>query len=254
MCNFIDNEPIITFTEKINVKKALQLRQLYKQEIKSIFWESKEIDKKDNSTKDWSSYSNSLKFYCQKAINNKGEIKQTYKYGKLKYDGRLYVNNIGLQTLQSKIRNFLCGDYYIELDMRNCYPSLFLYFIESNNLKSQLLTDYVNDRESILSKYDLTKFDILKVLNTDKNKNKNNNHWYNYFIQEMQDLKNQLKSKIELPSTNNINNQLYASINKLICNIEGDIIQKLIKYINPKNIGFPIFDGVHLDRNYKLDL
>ena len=62
--NFInENEPIINFTEKCNIKKALIILQLSNQEIKQIFWTPEEINKGDNQRWSWSVYILSIKKY-----------------------------------------------------------------------------------------------------------------------------------------------------------------------------------------------
>ena len=253
MC-LIDTEPIANFVEKINVKKASQISYLTNRELKEYFWDSKELQKSDREKYEWVSYLNNVKKYCKIAVKNKGEIKQTYRYGKLKYDGRLYVSGFGLQNLQSKIRNYLCCDNYIELDIKNCYPSILLYLAEGNEITTTLLKEYVTNRDEILTKYNLCKIDIIKVLNCDKNYKKQGNDWYNLFISEIETLKKELQNKIELPQTSNTKNPLSASINRKIYDIEGNIIQKLIKIIGIKNIGFPLFDAVYVDRDKEIDL
>ena len=253
MC-IIQTDPIVNFTEKINEKKAYQLSCLSNKEIKDIFWDKDELNKKDGSKWDWSSYITNIKKYCKIVTSKKGVIDQSYRYGKLKYDGRLYVNGFGLQSCQNKIRNFLCNDFYLELDIENCYPSLLLYISEKNDISCNPLKDYVDNRNNILEKYNLTKLDIIKVLNSDKNSKKKDNDWYNLFINEIEILKTELKKKINIPNVSNINNPVSASINKMIYDLEGEIVQKIITNIGKKNIGFPLFDAVYIKRDYKINI
>jgi len=251
---FIDECPIINFTEKINCSKALTVSKLSNLELKDIFWEKDEINKLSNEKWNWSTYLTSIRRFLKEAINKNGIIKNTYKYGKTNYDGRLYVSGFGLQSLQNKIRNYVCNDFYNELDINNCHPSILLYLCEEHDIYCDTLKNYVLNRDVLLQKHNLTKFDILKALNTDINKNKKNNDFYNLLISELQNIKKLLKDKIELLSTDNKNNPLSSSINKLLLKHEGLIIQQIIKKIGISNIGFPLFDAVYYNKNVSVNL
>lgn len=247
-------EPIVNFVEKVNVEKACKLCCLSSKELKSCFWNNEEIDMSSRSKYDWNVYSMNLKKYCKLVINSKGLVAQTYKYGKYLYDGRLYSNSFGLQKLQKNIRNYLCCDNYVELDIKNCHPCLLFYLADKNDLECDTLKDYVLNRDKILEKHQLSKLDILKAINTDKNTKKRNCDWYNLFIKDIENLKNELKISIDLPHVVNDKNPLSASINKIILSIEGEIIQKIIKKIGRENIGFPLFDALYLNRSYEVDI
>ena len=250
----INDNPIIKFTEKINCSKALKVAKLSNSELKELFWEKDEINKADNDKWSWTSYLTSIRRFLKQAINKKGILEHTYKYGKTNYDGRLYVNGFGIQSLQNKIRNYICNDYYNELDIKNCHPSLLVYLCEENDIYCDTFKNYVLNRDELLEKHNLTKFDILKALNTDINKKKKNNDFYNLLITELESIKKSLKEKVKLPITNNKNNPLSSSINKLLLRHEGLIIQEIIKKIGIKNIGFPLFDAVYYNKKYSLDL
>lgn len=245
---------ICEFTEKVNVKKALKIANLTTQEIKATFWDKDELSRDSNEKWNWSSYILNIRSFLKKIIHSKGETKQTYKFGKMNYEGRLYVNGFGIQSLQNKIRNYICNDYYNELDIKNAHPCILLYLCEKNDISCNLLKDYCLQRDFILEKHNLSKFDILISLNKDVNKPKKKNSWFNLFIEELQEIKNSLNKKIELPETDNLNNPLSSAINKILLKHEGEMINKIINYINPKNIGFPLFDGVYYDRSLNLDL
>jgi hypothetical protein len=254
--NFInENEPIINFTEKCNIKKALIILQLSNQEIKQIFWTPEEINKGDNQRWSWSVYILSIKKYLQTIINNKGIIENKYRYGKNNYDGRLYVNGFGMQSLQHRIRNYLCNEYYNELDIKNCYYSLLCCLCEELNIECGIIKDYVLNRDELLKKYNLTKLMMLMALNKDKNKDKRDNDYYNSFISHLKFIKIQIKEKIKkLPLTENVDNPLSSSINKLLSYHEGLIIQMVVKKIGVENVGFPLFDGIYYDKNIIIDI
>lgn len=254
MCIKTSTPLICEFFEKVNIKRALKVANLTNQELKQTFWDKEELTRDTNEKWNWSSYLLNVRSFLKKIIHSKGSIKQTYKYGKLNYEGRLYVNGFGIQSLQNKIRNYVCNDFYNELDIKNAHPCILLYLCKKNNICCNLLKEYCSQREFILEKHNLKKIDILICLNKDVNKSKKNNPWYNLFIEELKEIKNCLNKKIELPETSNIENPLSSSINKILLKHEGEIINKIITYIKPKNIGFPLFDGVYYDRSINIDL
>ncbi len=250
----INDNPIVKFTEKINCSKALKVAKLSNSELKDLFWDKDEINKADNEKWSWTTYLTSIRRFLKLIVSKNGKIENTYKYGKSNYDGRLYVNGFGVQSLQNKIRNYICNDYYNELDISNCHPSLLVYLCEENNIYCDTFKNYVLNRKNLLEKHNLDKFDILKALNTDINKKKKNNDFYNLLIGELESIKKSLKEKIELPKTDNKKNPLSSSVNKLLLRHEGLIIQEIIKKIGVKNIGFPLFDAVYFDKNISVDI
>ena len=170
--NTINDNPIVKFTEKINSSKALKVAKLSNLELKEIFWNKDEINKANNEKWSWTIYLTNIRRFLKLIVSKNGKIENTYKYGKLNYDGRLYVNGFGVQSLQNKIRNYICNDYYNELDITNCHPSLLLYLCEENDIYCDTLKNYILNRQNLLEKHNLDKFDILKALNTDFNKKK----------------------------------------------------------------------------------
>ncbi len=256
MCisNTINDNPIIKFTEKINCSKALKVAKLSNSELKDLFWNKDEINKAYNEKWSWTTYLTSIRRFLKIIVSKNGKIENTYKYGKYNYDGRLYVNGFGVQSLQNKIRNYICNDYYNELDISNCHPSLLVYLCEENNIYCDTFKNYVLNRKNLLEKHNLDKFDILKALNTDINYKKKNNDFYNLLIGELDFIKKSLKEKIELPKTDNKKNPLSSSVNKLLLRHEGLIIQEIIKKLGEKNIGFPLFDSVYFDKNISVDI
>ena len=251
---YINDDPIIKFTERINCKKAMCIARLSNSEIKKLFWSANEIDKHNNKKWAWTPYLNSIRSYLKSANSKNGIVEKTYKYGKTNYDGRLYVNQFGLQSLQNKIRNYICNDYYNELDIVNCHPSLLVYLCEKKGIQCTTLKHYLSNRDELLKQHNLTKTDILIAINTDANRKKTNNNYYNLFIEELKSIKQQFDEIEKLPKTDNTKNPLSSSINKLLLTEEGLIIQYAISEIGVENVGFPLFDGIYFNKELSIDI
>ena len=104
---YITGEPIINFTERINCSKAMRVVRLSNSQIKETFWNANEINKQTQKKWSWTTYLTSVRSYLKLANSKNGIIEKTYKYAKTAYEGRLYVNQFGLQSLQNKIRNYI---------------------------------------------------------------------------------------------------------------------------------------------------
>lgn len=133
------------------------------------------------------------------------EFIKTYKYpikSFKDYEGRLYVNGVGLQNLPREIRWCLMDANSLDIDIENCHPVILSQFCKKNNIISPYLFDYVNDRDNIINQIinDNPEFDKGKVKNYilsslnggDKNKYKINNDFYNNLVQEFEDIRNSI--------------------------------------------------------------
>ena len=108
----------------------------------------------------------------------------------------MYVEGGGAQTLQGALRNYLCGEYYYDFDIVNCRPCILLHICNKFNIGAMRLRQRARDRQNALSSRDLTKKDILVAMNQDKNKNKRSNDFYNCFIFELEQIKEQVAFRI----------------------------------------------------------
>ena len=65
--------------------------------------------------------------------------------------GRLYPEkSLSLISLPTDIRHTLCSDYYVDLDIYNCQPSLLLFVFVKFGYSHKYLKEYVCNREKIL--------------------------------------------------------------------------------------------------------
>ena len=114
----------------------------------------------------------SIMDYVKDHIKCKGSMKKIYKYSESSKNGRL--NGIhSIQNLDGIIRGFLFGGTTTDFDMKNAHPHILEYICRSRNIRCPNLTEYVNNRDSIITKLKKNgiadpKFEILKMLNTEK--------------------------------------------------------------------------------------
>ncbi len=246
------------FSERINPNKALTLLNMTNTEIKNLFFDKNDIDKANGENLVWSKYFLSVKSYLKKALKTNGKhIVQTYKFGKLENNGRLYVEGYGIQNIQHKLRNFVCGEYYYDFDIKNAFPSILLHICKKYEIPCTQLNEYVMNRSDILSSNELTKRDILIAIHRDKNKRKRDNDWYNTFIKELEIIKPKIveiiqKEKISVKTDNEINPKS-SLMSKWISHFEADIIQKVIKYFGC-HASVPMFDGLMVSKNFSQEV
>ena len=252
----MSNQLTTFFTEKANVKKCMILSTLSNTELKDLFW-SNDMLFKDNRKWKWSIYFRHIKQYFQTIIKKNGIIRNEYRYGRYSYDGRLYtLNGNGLQSMQTELRNYVSGEYYKDIDIKNAHPSILLFLCDKYNINTNFLKKYVEERETTIAESGLNKLDILVAINTDNNKLKRNNTFYNSLIVELDMIKDTIISNITdegvIMENTNDNNPKSSKLNKILCKYENEIIQKAIEYFEPKNIGVPMFDGLMV--NKELDI
>ncbi len=253
-----------TETEKINIKKVIGLvKGMNRTQIKNTFFD-KEASNKDGYKWSVRSYMTSvMKFLINLSKmeydeDGVGIIKRNYKYGKNSSDGRLYVEGMGLQSLQVDLKNYLSGEYYVDLDIVNCIPSLMYYCFKQNGLFSPKLEEYVNNREKVLQEEYLTKQDIIIVLNKDRPYIKKKSNWLRGFADEIKSNRLKLYEIIEhlKIKTDNIENPISSVVGQYLKMIESDIIQTVNNYLKsmyPNICIVNMFDGLNIERLEGID-
>ena len=237
--------PNRTFLEHVDPVKCTQVLQLPKQEIRQIFYVN-------NPEEDWNNYWGRFSGYLRTAISKKGILQREYKYAKGATSGRWYVEQCGVQSLQGKLRKFICGHLYYDIDLVNCHPRIMLHLCEKHNIEFQMLKAYVKDRAGILADNNLTKKDINVAMNIDKNKKRYGNEWFNCFIYQLESVKDQLLEKLDpkliSPSINS-KNPKSSQISKHLQVIEEEILAVAMEYFGP-HAEVPMFDGVMVNRSF----
>ncbi len=173
-----------------------------------------------------------------------------YKYAKGQTKGRLYANEWGIQRLSAVDRNYLCmGQGLYDLDMKSAHPSIALYLAKKYNVNTPLLYKYVNDRETVLKQYALTKKDILIAMNSDEIRTSND--FLVRFNIEIDNLKNKVVDNEETGELvegeiRNKKNPKSSKFNKILCVYENEILQTVINLIGSEKVCSLWYDGMFL--------
>ena len=111
-------------------------------------------------------YMKEVHSYLKELKRNNYQLPREYNYSKnLKTEGRLFVEGFGIQKLWKPFRDFILPKTATDYDMVNAHPSILLSMCKEsgNGLTTTYLESYINNREDILKKYNLTKKQILKT-------------------------------------------------------------------------------------------
>ena len=193
-----------------------------------------------------------LKKYLSES--NDGTIKRDYKIK----SGRLFAQGISLQNMNSQIRKSISNEYYNDLDIVNCMPTILKHICEENNVECNYLERYVINRDMILKKFNITKDNINIIINSD-NTTEQTNEYLNNFQTEIKRIKKELIQQYEdeynlfSNGTKTKDNIVSKFINKLMCTYETKIIKQVFYYLQkPENAVF-VFDGLLLPKDIDID-
>ena len=98
-----------------------------------------------------------------KEIKKKGIINDNYlAFGRVNPD-----RACGLFSIRREVRQTLCKEYLIDIDIDNAHPSILLQICKKNEIDCEYLEEYVNDRESIfkrlIKKYETDRDSVKKL-------------------------------------------------------------------------------------------
>lgn len=250
-----DDEYRTVFTEYSNPNKCAAVQRLCKKEIKALFWNTQvENNTQDAEEWDFTNYVQYMRSYMNESVKQRGELKREYAFAKGRDNGRLYVKHgKGLQAMQHKLRNYISGEFYYDVDLVNCHPRILLTLVYQHDIQTSKLQEYVKDRTQILDDNNLTKQDILIALYKDYNaqlKQKKNNTWYTAFLVELDLIKDALTEKLKLDSikTSNTKNPKSSRLSYFIGCIENNIIQYGMRYFGG-HAQVPMFDGFMVNKS-----
>jgi hypothetical protein len=221
-----------------------------------------------------------FKKYIEKSKKyNKETNKIIVKYNQKNEVGRYFAQHaLSLQSLPREIRQTIARDYYIDIDIKNCHPSILLQYATKNNIECDTLKYFINNRDLIYKKLSkkygidksVSKFQFLKILNGGNitiNIDKNDKLYS--FLKEFEKdtvsiqnyiYKNEEKYRIlgdkkaqERKKLNKYPNNLGSTMNIMLCDIENDILQSMVSYLEDNKILKTsivlVFDGFMLYKN-----
>tara|TARA_R110000803_G_C11974659_1_gene320047 strand:- start:236 stop:2293 length:2058 start_codon:yes stop_codon:yes gene_type:complete len=215
-------------TEKINKNKADWISTLSKEAFFSYFpYSTSQLDKGEKRTLSKAVYFSLVKQYIQshKSADYKG-LDIRYNYSDNNTDGRMYsTSSLSLQRIHTPLRAFLTKGIYKDYDMTNAHPTILLDLFKQNNITHTYSQQYVDDRDYMLDG-NSTKKEMLVLLNTDNAKFiKKKSVALHNLVLEWNAGKILLFEKFPRTQTNS-KNPISSNVNKLICIIENEMLQK----------------------------
>jgi hypothetical protein len=157
------------FTESINLNNARKATYIsyddYIDKFKAKEWQDDEINDFSSIT-----YYNTLMTWLKKIVaRGKSTYIKKYKYAKNQNNGRLYVRDIGIQSMPCLLKCYLlegikCTDY----DMKNAHFNILYYLCQKHKIKCNILKKYCFNRNDVLEQYKANKLDMIMLLYNDK--------------------------------------------------------------------------------------
>ncbi len=252
------NDYKLEFTERISIPHAKALLRLSKAEFIRAVYDPTEPDKlgKKKTDAEMNIYIKNLKKYLRLSISKGGSITQTYKYQKGMEEvqaGRIYVNHFGIQSLQSKVRGFLCGGIYNDFDMKNCFPTLLLWFCNNYfpEVQVKYLEMYVNNRDKLLKGFNTNKLAVISQMNKDT-RYTGNNKFLKKISKEFGAIQNALWEDTENELLQQVDKNLIKTTNKkgsflsrVLGIIENELLQQVAQEFEGY-VGVPFYDGLFM--------
>ena len=260
-----------TYQETVTPKICDVLAKISFPQFKQ-FYSNTEIDQTGDEMSLVTQY-NMLHAYANEMISKKYTRLSTYHYTGNNTDGRLFLkDNMGLQRIWHKFRGVLSDGLTRDVDMINAHPTILAYICKKFSIQANELNKYVINRDLCCN--DLMKDDkiikgeakmlFLKAINFNQHimfndKKKIKNKFFITFDVEMKNIQTQLCVKYpelykELQKTKP-NNPEGSLVNKLMCKIENELLQKAMNHIKAfYKISVPFFDGFtfFIDEKVKL--
>ena len=258
----------LTYTEYINQNNAYKIVQNWP----SIFNElpKKRQDKIKNSIDKGIDPIVQLK----KIVKMKSNMIHTkYNFSKnLETYGRLFAQNPSLASLPREIRNSLAYNQYYDIDMKNCHPVLLSQYCEKNSIRCNILDDYVNNRDSILSRIceenavskEEAKQEILTIMNGGKGKwniSKIPGTFIHDFKKEIQSIHEHVcrlnPDELKKIQRRKEYNKEGTMMNIILCKLEHMILMHAVLFMRQEgyNVDALVFDGfmVRKDKELKIN-
>jgi len=196
--------------------------------------------------------------YVKDHIKCKGEMKKVYKHTESCQNGRLYGES-SIQNLDGIIRGFLFGSTTTDFDMKNAHPHILEYICRIRKIHCPNLSEYVKNRDKIVVKLKTIgvidpKFEILKMLNTEKTHRINNDcdNILKGLRDEFKIIRGKFKEEkdfvcqLQEAMIFKPNNVEGSFVNRILCIYENQIMNTMASFVHSKNyeIAQYAFDGI----------
>ncbi len=203
------------------------------------------------------------------------------KYVQLNNDGRQFAKDpytnrtiSSLQGVSKIVRHTVSSEYYYDIDIQNCHPTILKWYCDNNNIECEYLTKYISDREKYLKKMtDNTNLNresakelFIAILNGsigDKFELKENCKVPKFLDKFKKEIKSIQKEVCEMPENferkkqaiakykgKPYNNYLGSCLNRILCSIENKILMCMkdkFEFLGIK-VGVLVFDGLMIEK------
>jgi phage/plasmid-associated DNA primase len=203
-----------------------------------------------------------IQLFCEDLIRTKGEIKRLYTHSKTNTSyvgGRLFCGS-AVQNITYLFRG-LISKHTTDIDMKNAHPCILQYICGKHNIPCLNLTNYINNRDTILNNFNNReegKKAFLSSVNNDKPNKKIKDDTFVLFDMEMKIIQNKVISlpeyeviKNTVPLEKNYNRN-GSSINRILCHYENMILQEVIDFAVGRGLEIfaLMFDGIMVYGDY----
>ena len=87
--------------------------------------------------------------YKKLVVGDEAKIKYSMKKA-ISYGRVIPHKGLGLFNIRRELRQTICKDFYIDIDVENCHPVLLSQICEKNNIECNVLNNYIANRDKIL--------------------------------------------------------------------------------------------------------
>ena len=247
--------------EKVNFDVAKLLNKLTFEQF-NILLSKSTTKRKDYEDEDIKTEFSKLKNYTKEIIKSKNNHKVYYNYVEGKDFGRLQSKNCSLQRQFNGFRGLLSNNLTYDLDMNNCHPVILKNLCIKHSIEHTHMTNYIENREPYLEELmnelnisrDFAKVLFLKCINKEglSPKYKGTTIKSKKFIDFDKETTNIINKLSEIYNDefckyidDNTYNKKGKIVNLLLCKLENEALQKVIKHLEKKNIEVCtlMFDG-----------
>lgn len=181
-------------------------------------------------------------------------------------EGRLFGHN-SLQGISRKIRATVSRNLYIDIDIKNCHPTILYQILKRNDMDCNTLNDYLINREVVLNTLvqekivqtrEEGKMLIISIING-KGRDEGWTEWLHKLYDEVHFLLNRIGNVFpdmyKLAKKHKAVNPSVSALNYELCRQERILLEKIRSYCKEKKltIGVLCHDGVMIEKDQSRD-
>lgn len=245
------------YTERVHKKACDYILSLKSRDFFDLFPSRKNKSKESFDDMFFGkAYYNYVRLACTNYKNNSYQVNVAYTTrGDNVNKSRLYSIGKSIQGLCSEIRKILTTGVYNDFDIVNCHPSIMLHLCKKHKLKCASLSAYVEKRDAFLIENDVSKQQMLVLMNKDHPALTSYTYDVKELIVEMKDSKKKLfEIYSEEYGFKKKKNPISSCVSRVLCKYENDLLQAAIKKIDKSKIGVLMYDGFMTEEKIDVSL